>query len=200
MALMRPHLTRLSALALSLSAVLMTGPVLPLPIAGAESTGGHIFLESYGRCSWHPHSGQDAQVCATTKFGNVYAGDFAPRKVTWGTAYSFNCGPKSRWVRMGVILPDGDGGFPDTVVWRHAKRGSGFRMDTQANMEGQHNLPVWFGVEAVVLRTTCAWHIVSVEGTPEQVKAEIPPIPPLYRVGSGDKPVNPPVEEDPQGP
>src|SRR5919206_857905 len=79
----RSRLSRVALASLGIVALLGIPPFFPPATVGAEDSGGHVFLESYGRCAWHPRSSNDAKVCWTTKFGNAYAGNFSPRKVEW---------------------------------------------------------------------------------------------------------------------
>jgi hypothetical protein len=84
-----------------------------------------------------------------------------------------------------VAFPGGDGGFPGASVMRHAKKGSGYRMETVANAKGVA-LPVWDTLEAVEIQSSCAWHVRAIEGTPAQVKSQIPAVPPVFRMNTGD--------------
>jgi hypothetical protein len=182
------------------ASLLVAALVIVLAVAGGlalranlagDTPSGRLFVDAYGRCPIQQGNARPGAVCGYYKNFNAHGGVFALQTVPWGIAYSFNCGRKPH--AFYAVVEWGDGGFASAEIARNARQGQGYHMETVANVNrNPAQLPAYLTVEEISIRSSCAWHVRAVDGTPKDLRTRIPPIPPLYRMNSGDLPVQDP--------
>jgi hypothetical protein len=156
----------------------LTAKVMAATPSDASAPSSPILVDASGKC---PKEGLgDPRICWKSKFGNAESGDFhIPEHDPWGIAWSYHCTkPGDFWVV--VHLPGMDGFIPPTGIFRHGRRGRGYKMETnnwQASREALSN-PYWWSPQNLVINSACSWHVRAVKGSASVVARYVPPIPP----------------------
>jgi hypothetical protein len=136
-----------------------------------------VLVDGSGKC---PKEGLgDPRMCWKSKFGNAETGTFhIPEHDPWGITWSYHCKKPGDFYVV-VHLPGMDGFIPPTGIFRHGRRGRGYKMETnnwQATREGLSN-PYWWSPQNLVIDSICSWHVRVVEGSAGLVTQYVPAIP-----------------------
>jgi hypothetical protein len=171
-----PFLTALAAVLL----LAQTGCGISTTAAGHSPA--VVLADAHGICPSHYIYGKTPPPsCLTARDWNGMSGVFKTPHRQWGVTYAFNCGSHAGNFTVDTRMPGMDHmGIPGPE--RHARKGSGYIMYSKKQMTDLIDaVPPEFAMDgrqmALMIASTCTWHVKAILGSKAEVAAAVPPIP-----------------------